>query len=77
MKLLLPPQAGSWCGRPDACRAVSVPGDHGSMEVLNAAQQEGHVRTDGSSVKREVPDLLSQQCYNSVFHGSVSWRLFL
>lgn len=48
-----------------------------TMEVLNAAQQEGHVRTDGSSVKREVPDLLYQQCYNSVFHGSVSWRLFL
>lgn len=48
-----------------------------TMEVLNAAQQEGRVRTDGSSVKREVPDLLYQQCYNSVFHGSVSWRLFL
>ena len=36
MKLWLPPQAGGWCGRPDACRGALVPRDHGSAECHTA-----------------------------------------
>lgn len=39
---------------------AEVPWSPETMEVLNATQQKGCVCTDGSSVKREVPDLLHQ-----------------